>query len=319
MSSLYPPRALALQRGAPRSCRPWRLRPLWALSCLLGLLPAAQAWSWGDEGHEIVGIVADHFLEPAVRDKVNALLATDASGLTADTGIASESTWADRYRDSDRTASHARYLQTREWHYVDIEIDAPDLRSACHEFPALPPDTAASQGDPRDCIIDKISEFRAELANPRTAAPERLMALQFLLHFIGDLHQPLHAADAHDHGGNQVRVALTGFRAGNLHQYWDTVFVERLGMNSAAIAASLIGDITPAQRRDWAGGSPADWALQSYALAKAVAYGELPLARDGMYVLGAGYADDATAAVRLQLERAGVRLAAVLNAALRST
>ncbi len=283
---------------------------------LLGLLAPAEARSWGDEGHEIVGIVADHFLDPAVRDKVNALLATDGSGLTADTGIASESTWADRYRDSDRETSHTRYRQTHEWHYVDLELDAPDARAACHDYPALPPDAAASQGDPRDCIIDKISEFRAELTNPRTAAPERLMALQFLLHFIGDLHQPLHAADAHDHGGNQVHVVLTGFRAGNLHQYWDTVFVERLGMNSTTIAATLLGEITPAQRRDWAGGTPADWAVQSYALAKSVAYGELPPAPDGMHVLSAAYADDATAAVRLQLERAGVRLAAVLNAAL---
>jgi hypothetical protein len=311
------------------------------MGCLLGLLAPAQAWSWGDEGHEIVGWVAAHFLNPAVRDKVNALLASDDSGLTADTGIASESTWADRYRDTDRKTGHtrnsesrysrsrnsesrnspsrnsqSRYSQTREWHYVDIEIDAPDLPSACHDFPALPPDTAASQGDPRDCIIDKIGQFRAELANPRTALPERLMALQFLLHFIGDLHQPLHAADAHDHGGNQVRVALPGFRPGNLHQYWDTVFVERLGMNSATVAASLIGDITPAQRREWAAGSPTDWAMQANALAKAVAYGELPPAHDGMHELSAGYADDATATVRLQLERAGVRLAAVLNAAL---
>jgi hypothetical protein len=273
------------------------------------------AWSWGDEGHEIVGLIAAHYLESSARNQLSALLASDHSGLT-DTGIASESTWADAYRDSDRNTSRARYLQTREWHYVDLELGAPDMRSACHEHPALPPDTAASQGDPHDCIVDKIDQFRAELANPRTAAPERLMALQFLLHFIGDLHQPLHAADDHDHGGNEVRVVLAGFRAGNLHQYWDTVFVERLGMDSATVAKMLTDDITPAQRRDWASGTPADWAMQSFAIAKSVAYGKLPPAQDGRHVLGPDYADDATAAVRLQLERAGVRLAAVLNAAL---
>jgi hypothetical protein len=261
-------------------------------------------------------MVAAHYLEPSTRERLNALLATDHSGLTADAGIAAEATWADRYRDSDRNTSRTQYLQTREWHYVDLELDAPDERSACHDHPVLSPDILASRGDPHDCIVDKIDQFRVELANPRTAPPERLMALQFLLHFIGDLHQPLHAADDQDHGGNEVRVVLAGFRAGNLHQYWDTVFVERLGMNSAAVATTLFADIAPAQRREWASGAPADWAMQSFALAKSIAYGKLPPAGDGIHVLSPQYADDATTAVRLQLERAGVRLAAVLNAAL---
>jgi hypothetical protein len=282
---------------------------------MLACLPMA-AWSWGDEGHEIVGLVADHYLTSAARDRLNALLATDHSALTADTGIASEATWADRYRDSDRNTSRARYLQTREWHYVDLELDAPDERSACHDHPALPPAIDASRGDPHACIVDKIGQFRAELVSPSTDAPERLLALQFLLHLVGDLHQPLHAADDHDHGGNEVRVALAGYRAGNLHQYWDTVFVERLGMNSEAVATLLIDDITPAQRREWTSGTPTDWAMQSFAIARAVAYGKLPPAEDGRHRLGTDYADDATAAVRLQLQRAGVRLAAVLNAAL---
>jgi hypothetical protein len=286
------------------------------MSLALGALPCAEARAWGDEGHEIVGLIAAHYLDPDVRDRVNALLATDASGLTADHGIASEASWADRYRDSDRETNRTRYLQTREWHYVDIELAAPDWRSACRDHYDLPPDGAASHGDAHDCIIDKIGQYRAELANPRTPPPERLLALQFLLHLIGDLHQPLHTADDHDHGGNQVRVALGGFPRGNLHQYWDTVFVERLGMNSTVVAAALIDEVTPAQRRDWARGSPAEWAMESFALAKTVAYGELPAARDGVHILNAGYADDATAVVRRQLERAGIRLAAVLNTAL---
>jgi len=290
-------------------------RILWT-SFLLSLAPSVPAWPWGDEGHEIVGIVADHYLDPAVREKVQALLAMDGSGLTADTGIASESTWADRYRDSDRASSRTRYLQTREWHYADIELGATGLHPACPDDSALPAEVVASQGAPHDCIVDKINQFRAELSSARTPAPERLLALQFLLHFVGDLHQPLHAADDRDHGGNEVRVVLAGSRAGNLHQYWDTLFVERLGMNSAAVAATLIDDITPAQRREWASGSPADWAMQSHALAQTIAYGALPPGHDGIHVLGASYADAATAAVRLQLERAGVRLAAVLNAAL---
>jgi hypothetical protein len=71
------------------------------LTCLV----SASAFAWGDDGHEIVGLIADHYLEPAVRAKVQTMLASDATGLTPDTGIAFEATWADKYRDSDRNTT----------------------------------------------------------------------------------------------------------------------------------------------------------------------------------------------------------------------
>ncbi len=283
---------------------------------LLGLLLPAGAEAWGDEGHEVIGLVAEHFLAPPVRLKVAALLATDSSHLTQDTSLAGETTWADRFRDSDRNSGGARYRATREWHYVDTEIGKPDLDAACFGHPTLPSEQPASAAPAHRCIVDQIEAFRGELKNPATPADERLLALQFLLHFVGDLHQPLHASDDEDRGGNDKRVVAAGFAPGTLHQYWDSVFVTRLGENSATVAQRLIAEITPSLRQAWSQGTPADWARQSFALGQSIAYGDLPRPdAAGIYELPPGYVEAASGAVRVQLERAGIRLATVLNAA----
>ena len=133
-----------------------------ALYCLW--LPCS-AHAWGDEGHEIVALIADHYLTTDVRARLNLLLGDDKSGLTGDRGIAAESTWADRYRQYHR--------ETGDWHYIDIESQNPDIPSA------------------HGRLVAKIDQFRMELADPSASPQEHLVALQFLLHLIGDLHQPL--------------------------------------------------------------------------------------------------------------------------------
>src|SRR6185369_2689446 len=111
-------------------------------------------------------------------------------------------------------------------------------------------------------------EFAAELADPSTGSEEQIVALKFLLHFVGDLHQPLHASDDHDRGGNDKRVSASGFRAGNLHHFWDTEFVEQLGPDPKTIASDLIGHITQEQERLWSQGKPSDWAMETFALGR---------------------------------------------------
>lgn len=285
-----------------------------AIGMLLAFWPVSGR-CWGDRGHEIVGLIAFAHLQPAVRAKVTALLAEDSSRLTPTTGIAAESTWADKYRDSDRDGAQVRYRRTRNWHFVDIEIDAPDLAAACHGHPGLRAGTQASQGPAEDCIVDKIDQFRHELGAAGTSPDERRLALQFLLHLIGDLHQPLHAADRHDKGGNDLWVRTVGDPRGNLHHYWDTVFVERLG-EADAVAARLDAQITERQRREWSSGSPSDWARESFDAGRDVAYGPLSATR-GVILLDAAYESAALEVIDRQLARAGVRLAWVLNEALR--
>jgi hypothetical protein len=286
-----------------------------ALAASLAFLAPTAAQAWGDEGHEIIGAIAHHYLQPAVRREVETLLAGDTSGLTRDRGMAAESTWADRFRDSDRDAGQMHYLQTREWHYVDIEIAAPDLDAACFGHPQLETN-AASAGAAQDCVVDKIEQFSDELADRGTAPAERLKALQFLLHLVGDLHQPLHAADNHDRGGNVETVSDGRNPSGSLHHYWDTVFVSRLGQDSDAVAQRLIGEITAGQRHAWRAGTPADWAMESFEEGRAHAYAGLPAPVGATYRLSDTYVRQAELTVRVQLERAGVRLAELLNRAL---
>ena len=166
-------------------------------------------------------------------------------------------------------------------------------------------------------MVDKIEQFAAELADPRTDPEERLVALKFVLHLVGDLHQPLHAADDHDAGGNRKRVVADGFRPGNLHHFWDTEWVRRLGDDPRQVATALIAAISDQQRQAWSRGTVSDWAMESFAIARKDAYGGLPEpSTQGVYVLDAGYVNAAIRDVRVQLSRAGVRLAVVLNKAL---
>jgi S1/P1 Nuclease len=277
----------------------------------------AMAFAWGDEGHEAIGVIADHYLEPAVKSRVQAMLARDASGLTAK-DIAHEATWADKYRDSDRDTTKVRYNRTRNWHFVDLELDGADLNRACFGQPKLPPGSAASAGPAEDCLVDKIDQFYAELKNPMLDAQERCLALEFLLHLVGDLHQPLHTADDDDQGGNRKIVSAPGIGSNNLHHDWDIEFVARLGDNETEIAQRLIAGISEPQRARWSAGVPLDWAMESFSVARSHAYGLLPPAdRENHYRLSAAYVSDATAVTGEQLSKAGVRLAFLLNQALR--
>ena len=271
------------------------------------------ARAWGNEGHEVVALIAQAHLTPAARQKVNALLAADTDPLTAH-DIAAEATWADALRDANE---HGAREKTRQWHFVDTELAAPDLDQACFGHPPVPSGRPASDGPAQDCVVDKIQEFAAELADPRTGSEEQIVALKFLLHFVGDLHQPLHASDDHDRGGNDKRVSAPGFKAGNLHHYWDTEFVEQLGPDAKTIASELIGHMSDAQVQAWSQGGPADWADESFKLAKADAYGQLPEpSARGSFRLPDDYIAMAMQDVAEQLSKAGVRLAVLLNSAL---
>jgi hypothetical protein len=280
-------------------------------------LPAVVR-AWGDEGHEVVALIAQHYLAAPALARVQAMLAGDASGLVTERTMASEAVWADRWRDSDRHAGRERYEQTRRWHYVDLALDSPDLVSACFGARPLPPGTAASAGPAEDCVVDKIMQFEAELCEPRTPPAERLLALQFLLHLVGDLHQPLHASDDDDEGGNRRRVIGPGLEASSLHHYWDTQFVQALDTDAPRLADALIARISGAELAAWQRGDAADWARESFSLARQYAYGGLPPPdAAGVYQLSAQYVQQASAVVGRQLQLGGVRLAMLLNRCLR--
>jgi nuclease S1 len=282
---------------------------------LLAVAPRPAA-AWGDDGHMVVALIAQNYLTPAVRTRINALLAADTDSLTKH-DFASAATWADKYRDVDNRHDH--YQETQQWHFVDIEINNPDLNAACFGRPALPPGTLASNGPPKTCAVDKINQFVAELAAPGIDLEEQIMALKFVLHFVGDMHQPLHASDNHDRGGNDLKVEAVGFphhSRDELHGYWDTQFVDALDKPVPALATKLLAQITPNQVSMWSHGTPDDWAMETFAVSQHDAYGNPPIAGAGLHRLDAAYVARAEADVAQQLSKAGVRLATLLNKAL---
>lgn len=277
-----------------------------ALVALLALLAPNLAWAWGDQGHRIVAIIAAGQLTPAAKAGVDALLAADGDTLTAP-DIASRATWADAYRDSDRNAERERYLRTREWHFVDQDLHAPDLAKACHGHP--PAAVPASAGPAKSCIVDRIDAFQAELPG---AEPERTVAFKFLLHLVGDIHQPLHATDNHDRGGNDVLIRAPGSSARNLHLWWDVDAVAGLGGGTPEAVAAVLMARHGHRCAGWMAGSAADWARETFAIGRDVAYA-LPPPQDKVVILDAAYVDRAVATAGEQLVKAGCRLAMVLQ------
>ena len=279
----------------------------------LGVFAAGPAFAWGEVGHKVVALIAWKHLDPAVRAKVEALLAADKDTLTPP-DFASRASWADRWDQEHK--------ETAKWHFADVEITDGDMAKACYNFPKLAPGQLASAGPADDCVIDKIPEFAAELHDPTTPEAERILALKYLVHFIGDMHQPMHIADHEDRGGNCILLDDGSGQKRNLHGFWDTGVVKDLGPTPEAIADKLDGAITPEQADAWVKGGPVDWATESFRLSASVAYKlpTLPTCKDTVAPqrLSMSYIQAARPVAAEQLQKAGIRLAASLNAVLGS-
>ena len=273
-------------------------------------LACPQARAWGDLGHEVTALVAYRHLSPTARAALDTLRASDDDSLTP-RDFAGRATWADKYRNTHR--------ETAAWHFVDIEIDQPNLDDACFGFPALPAGQLASAGPAQDCVVNKIDEFTAELKSPSTPPAERLLALKFLIHFIGDLHQPLHAADHHDRGGNCIGLIPPQGAQSNLHAYWDVSVVEVLGHTAPQIAEQLDSRLSADEIKHWSLGTARSWAMDTFELGRRDVYAlpSTPTCMSGGAVsLSPAYLRQAEKDAATQLLKAAVRLAAVLNRAL---
>lgn len=258
-----------------------------ALLCLCAAIFAAEAsFGWGPEGHRVVAMIAAKNLTPEASRAVTKMLGP------YDT-LAALSVWADDIREE--------HPETAPWHYIDIPLMASnlDMRRDCAD---------------NNCVVAKIGEFRTILQNKSADPGMRRDALKFLVHFVGDLHQPLHCEDNHDEGGNKLEVMFFG-EPTNLHAVWDSGILRHEKLYDLQLAAELEGSITATEKKTWAQGTPADWAMEGHALAVRVAYGKLP--RNSTPAMGDAYLQAAQPVVELQLEKAGIRLATILNQALR--
>lgn len=273
----------------------WRGRMLVGAAIVAMVVGAPHVSAWGVVGHRVVARIAWARMTPAARAAATTLLPGGQ-----DTFVVA-STWADEVR-SERP-------ETYNWHFVDIPY-AETHYSAERDCPAT---------DKGDCVIQEIARARADLADATRTSVERAEALKFLIHFVGDLHQPLHAIDNHDRGGNDVKVlALRGDegRNTNLHAVWDTGLINLSDETEAARAERLLSrtlDIHPGDLDL----DPIKWAEQSHATAVRATYKYPSFSPTGpgaeLITLDADYRTRAIAAIDYQLSLGGYRLAVMLN------
>jgi hypothetical protein len=310
------------------------LKALRLLTLVFGVAFVRPAFPWGCQGHRIVALIALDQLNSHARTEATQLLegpiydATLRRYCPASTlpQLADLASWADDVRNQRK--------ETAGWHFIDIPLDARK-KSVTEACPAS------------GCVTSAIRQQAEILRSASATKRQKAEALMFVVHFVGDLHQPLHSADNDDRGGNCVAVAFFDLKPEtsgsgqsyrpNLHGVWDTDLLERVsnGQEPAAFAASLRNEFASDMRR-WIR-QPVDvdaWAWESHKAAVKTVYGKLPkkIAVEPprpvescadhdmgkrMYDLheqiDQRYQRAASPVIRRQLARAGTRLAALLN------
>ena len=257
-----------------------------ACSWLVLLVVPGLAWGWGEDGHYIIAAIAQENLRPEAARAVDELLRDDPD----DKSLVAASTWPDRIR------SRKEYAWTKPLHYVNVAEgeQAYDPARDCQDGA---------------CVVGATERFVQVLRDPGATRDEKRAALKFVVHFVGDVHQPLHVSRAKDRGGNDIKVEFFHDRT-NLHRVWDSQLLRRAKKPWKEYAEALGKTITPADRARWTNGTPADWATESYQLAMSNAYA---VPADGQ--LGQEYLERNLPVVEERLKVAGIRLAAVLNGA----
>ncbi|MGI8905403.1 MAG: S1/P1 nuclease [Candidatus Sumerlaeaceae bacterium] len=249
-----------------------------------------SAFAWGAAGHMVVAHVADDNLTSAARTQVQELLSTQT--------MADVSSWADDER--------SRHREQAGWHYIDWELKDGSLLAG---------------SDSNGTILDALTSQGKILADPAQDKHARKKALMYVIHFVGDMHQPLHCADNYDKGGNNVKVNIFG-RDENLHRTWDgtmlnEVIREEFATTGTSIRefATIIGKRFADEATTAVRGTVNKWALDSHKTAKNVCYSFLkndPLTSLTV-TLGPDYYAAAKPVIQRQLAIGGRRLAQMLN------
>src|SRR5262245_11333168 len=207
-----------------------------------------NARAWGPEGHVVIAMVAEDRLTPQTRQAVRKIL----SGAL----LATAALFADEYR--------VTHPETFRWHFVDIPFEAAGYDEA-RDCEVL------TNGD---CIIHAIGRAKALIKDPKTKPFDRADALKYLVHYVGDLHQPFHAIErkhadgSGDEGGNLVKVKFFSADT-NLHALWDYGLILQTGRTAEDYVALLKQQLASMDESTWRTGTTVDWALESHTAAKA--------------------------------------------------
>lgn len=249
---------------------------------LLPFLPL-QGYSWGPNGHRIVAEIASHHLTPQARKAIQLLLGRQS--------LAMISNWPD-FIKSDTTH---KYDHTSRWHYLDFPAEADAAK-----FDAV---LKSAKGEN---LYSQTQALIGQLKSPTVSKEQKIFALTFLVHLIGDMHQPLHVGRDEDQGGNKVTVYWFD-RSTNLHRVWDEHLIDFQQLSYTEYAKAL--DIAPAATvSKLQSGSVRDWMFESHVLADKV-YAKTKEGDKLSYHYNYWFQED----LNQQLLKGGLRLAATLN------
>lgn len=257
----------------------------------LNAFDARETSAWSGDAHRLICDIAWQHMTPAAKRFATQLRSNE-------TGTFAEScTWAD---DVVR-----RRRETYAYHFVNI----PRGRSGI----VIARDCKA----PQRCVTWAIKHYHTILADPRQPSAVRTEALKFLSHFVGDVHQPLHAAYASDRGGNRVYVSFfgddgTAQRPMQLHAVWDSRILNRGHVRWPKAVNNLVDDITSAEIKSWSNWDVIGWTNESFLIAEDFAYS----ARSGSNI-AEPYYNRALQIAKQRVQQAGIRLAFLVNEAAR--
>lgn len=265
----------------------------YVLFVMLALLfQCGNAKAWGDEGHKIVCEIAFRLAQPDTRAAVRKLIRSDSE--------------FDTFSEACVFPDHPRKRASE--HFINLARSSQGLVS-----------DDCPQAD--KCVLSAILNDSKILGSKSAKKADRLLALKFLGHWVGDIHQPLHVSFEDDRGGNNISVS--GACSGKLHSTWDSCLVEKaLGPDATDAVDELIDEITPQMITKWNASDPMDWANESFAIAEAAKTGycvmhgtSCDLPNDSHVVVDANYLAANKPVVREQLQKAGVRLARIIDTA----
>ena len=237
----------------------------------------ASAIFWGKTGHRVVGQVAEDHLSKKAKRAIKKILDGESLALV--------STYGDEIK-SDR-----RYWSFGPWHYVNFSFDKKYGEEA--------PNKA---GD----LIIGINKCISVLKDKNTSKKDKAFYLRMLVHFIGDLHQPLHVGRGEDRGGNDIQVQWFG-NGSNLHRVWDSDMIDNFGMSYTELSSNL-PELSKETKKAIEQGSILDWVYESQSLAKKV-YTSAKSGDELRY----RYMYDHFSTVKIQLNKGGIRLAKILE------
>ena len=239
--------------------------------------------SWGYTGHRTIGLITEKHLTPNAKSAIKDLL--------GDTSIAEACTWADDAR------REPQYANTANWHFLNIPLglNYEDFKKYV--------DTVKTEN-----VYSALKNAETQLTDKNTSKQQKIHALKFMMHFVGDLHQPMHISREEDKGGSTIQVNYND-KGTNLHSLWDTRMLEKEGLTFDQLAVKF-DTISESDIKQWQSDPVVQWMWESYQISTQL-YAEIE--QMNKKVIDDAYYQKHMPTVQKRMQQASIRLAGLLN------